>query len=401
MNYRFSETIDSFKSSAVREILKLTQGRSIISLAGGLPNEQYFPLDAVRDAFARVFEQGNSVLQYGLTEGFTPLRESISKHLARKGIHAGIDNMLLTTGSQQAIDLLTKIYVDPGDVILVEKPTYLAAIQVFQSHKARLVSVDCDTDGMNPEDLERKIKLHQPKFVYVIPTFANPTGKAWSIERRQHTLDICKRNNVLILEDDPYGELRFGKGEPLPSIFSLGGEADGNPVIYTSTFSKIVAPALRTGWVVGDKEVIRHMARAKQAADLHSSTMDQQAIHQIFESFDIYGHIDLIRTQYEIRMHQMIDLLKAQNWEGVKWVEPKGGMFIWVEMPQHIDTAELMKFAVEEGVAFVPGVSFYADEPQTNSMRLNFTHTDYEEMKTAFERLNRAIEKLQSVAVQP
>ncbi len=215
MNYRFSETIDSFKSSAVREILKLTQGRSIISLAGGLPNEQYFPLDAVRDAFARVFEQGNSVLQYGLTEGFTPLRESISKHLARKGIHAGIDNMLLTTGSQQAIDLLTKIYVDPGDVILVEKPTYLAAIQVFQSHKARLVSVDCDTDGMNPEDLERKIKLHQPKFVYVIPTFANPTGKAWSIERRQHTLDICKRNNVLILEDDPYGELRFGKGEPL------------------------------------------------------------------------------------------------------------------------------------------------------------------------------------------
>ncbi len=143
------------------------------------------------------------------------------------------------------------------------------------------------------------------------------------------------------------------------------------------------------------------MARAKQAADLHSSTMDQQAIHQIFESFDIYGHIDLIRTQYEIRMHQMIDLLKAQNWDGVKWVEPKGGMFIWVEMPQHIDTAELMKFAVEEGVAFVPGVSFYADEPQTNSMRLNFTHTDYEEMKTAFERLNRAIEKLQSVAVQP
>ncbi len=177
MNYRFSETIDSFKSSAVREILKLTQGRSIISLAGGLPNEQYFPLDAVRDAFARVFEQGNSVLQYGLTEGFTPLRESISKHLARKGIHAGIDNMLLTTGSQQAIDLLTKIYVDPGDVILVEKPTYLAAIQVFQSHKARLVSVDCDTDGMNPEDLERKIKLHQPKFVYVIPTFATRQEK--------------------------------------------------------------------------------------------------------------------------------------------------------------------------------------------------------------------------------
>ncbi|MEK8130981.1 PLP-dependent aminotransferase family protein [Paenibacillus filicis] len=399
MKYRFSETIDSFKSSAVREILKLTQGRSIISLAGGLPNEQYFPVDAVRDAFSRVFERGNGVLQYGLTEGYTPLRESISKHLARKGIQAGVDNMLLTTGSQQAIDLLTKIYVDPGDVILVEKPTYLAAIQVFQSHKAKLVSVDGDEHGMNPEDLEQKIKLHQPKFVYVIPTFANPTGKAWSLERRQSALDICKRNDVLILEDDPYGELRFGEGEPLPSIYSLGGEANGNPVVYTSTFSKIVAPALRTGWVVGDQEVIRHIARAKQAADLHSSTMDQQAIHEIFENFDIYGHIDLIRTQYELRMRQMIDLLKAQQWEGVHWIEPKGGMFVWVEMPQHIDTAELMKFAVEEGVAFVPGASFYADEPQTNTMRLNFTHTDTEEMKTAFERLDRAIKRFEAAKV--
>ncbi|SDE22220.1 2-aminoadipate transaminase [Paenibacillus sp. UNCCL117] len=400
MKYRFSETIDSFKSSAVREILKLTQGRSIISLAGGLPNEQYFPVDAVRDAFARVFERGNGVLQYGLTEGYTPLRESISKHLARKGIQAGIDNMLLTTGSQQAIDLLTKIYVDPGDVILVEKPTYLAAIQVFQSHKAKLVSVDGDADGMNPEDLERKIKQYQPKFVYVIPTFANPTGKAWSLERRQSTLDICKRNNVLILEDDPYGELRFGGGDPLPSIFSLGGEANGNPVVYTSTFSKIVAPALRTGWVVGDQEVIRHIGRAKQAADLHSSTMDQQAIHEIFEHFDIYGHIDLIRTQYELRMRQMIDLLQAQNWEDVRWLEPKGGMFVWVEMPEHIDTTELMKYAVEEGVAFVPGASFYADEPQTNTMRLNFTHTDSEEMKLAFERLDRAIKRFQSAAIR-
>lgn len=399
MNYRFSDTVDSFKSSAVRDILKLTQGHQIISLAGGLPNDQYFPLDAVREAFNRVFEQGSRVLQYGLTEGFTPLREVLSKHLERKNIKAGIHNMLLTTGSQQAIDLLTRVYIDPGDVILVEKPTYLAAIQVFQSRKAKIVSVDCDENGMNLEDLERKIKQHQPKLIYVIPTFSNPSGKAWNLERRVGTLQICKRNNVLILEDDPYGELRFGDGEPYPSLFSLDEGANGSAVVYTSTFSKIVAPALRTGWVVGDESIIVNMTRAKQAADLHSSTMDQQALYQLFTHFDIYSHIDLIRTQYEKRMRLMVDLLKKKNWDGVRWIEPKGGMFIWVEMPKEIDTQELFKFAVEEGVGFVPGVSFFADEPESNFMRMNFTHTDSDDMVIAFDRLERAIQKMRQTVL--
>ncbi|GAA4880940.1 PLP-dependent aminotransferase family protein [Paenibacillus vulneris] len=393
MDYRFSDTTESFKSSAVREILKLTQGKSIISLAGGLPNEQYFPIDAVRDAFSRVFDEGKQVLQYGLTEGFTPLRESISRHLQRKQIHVGIDDMLLTTGSQQAIDLLTRVYVDPGDVILVERPTYLAALQIFQSRQARIVSVDCDDDGMNLTDLENKIQQYNPKLIYVIPTFSNPSGKAWSLERRKGALDICKRNNVLILEDDPYGELRFGGEEALPSLFALDEHPNGC-VIYTSTFSKIVAPALRTGWAIGDPRVIRHMTRAKQAADLHSSSMDQQALHQLFLHFDLYGHIDLVRTEYEKRMRQMVELLKQQDWNGARWIEPKGGMFIWVELPEHINTEELLKLAVEEGVAFVPGVSFYADEPKHNTMRLNFTHTDTKQMMEGIERLNRAIHKV-------
>ncbi|AFC27614.1 putative aminotransferase [Paenibacillus mucilaginosus 3016] len=396
MEYRFSDTIESFKSSAVREILKLTQGKSIISLAGGLPNEQFFPIDAVKSAFAQVFDQGKGVLQYGLTEGFTPLRQSLSKHLERKGIRASVDNMLLTTGSQQAIDLLTRVYIDPGDVILVEKPTYLAAIQVFQSRKARIISVDCDADGMNLQDLESKILEQAPKMVYVIPTFANPTGKAWSLERRQGTLDICSRHGVLILEDDPYGELRFGGGDTFPSIFSLAGEANGSPVVYTSTFSKIVAPALRTGWVVGDQNVITHMTRAKQAADLHSSTMDQQALHVLLENFDLYAHIDLIRTEYEARMRQMVGLLRSKNWEGMQFIEPQGGMFVWVEMPESVDTGVLMKYAVEEGVAFVPGIPFFADQPQHNTMRLNFTHTDSQQMVEAFDRLDRALQKMQA-----
>lgn len=394
MNYRFSNTINSFKSSAVREILKLTQGQSIISLAGGLPNEQYFPIDAVKDAFARVFDEGKQVLQYGLTEGFTPLRHSIAKHLEHKNIHVGIDDMLLTTGSQQAIDLLTRVYIDPGDVILVERPTYLAALQIFQSRDARIVSVDCDADGMSLSDLESKIKEYNPKLAYVIPTFSNPSGKAWSLERRKGLLELCKRSGVLILEDDPYGELRFGQGEALPSIFSLDGGANGNGVVYTSTFSKIVAPALRTGWAIGDPEIIRHMTRAKQAADLHSSSMDQQALHQLFLHFDIYAHIDLVRSEYESRMQQMVSLLEQQNWPGVHWIEPKGGMFVWVEMPEHVQTEQLLKLAVEEGVAFVPGSSFYASEPQFNTMRLNFTHTDSEQMIEGIARLDRAIRKV-------
>ncbi|PZE20769.1 PLP-dependent aminotransferase family protein [Paenibacillus xerothermodurans] len=394
MEYRFSDTIDSFKSSAVREILKLTQGKSIISLAGGLPNEQYFPIEAVKDAFNRVFEEGKQVLQYGLTEGYTPLRQSVAKHMERKNIHVGVDDMLITTGSQQAIDLLTRVYIDPGDVILVERPTYLAAIQIFQSHKARIISVECDADGMNLSDLELKIEQYNPKMIYVVPTFSNPAGKAWSVERRLGTLNICKRKNVLILEDDPYGELRFGGGEALPSIFSLDKHPEGCGVVYTSTFSKIVAPALRTGWAIGDPQVIRQMARAKQAADLHSSTMDQQALHQLFQHFDLNAHIDLVRTEYEKRMRQMVDLLHRQDWAGARWIEPKGGMFIWVELPEHIDTEQLLKLAVEEGVAFVPGISFYADEPQRNAMRLNFTHTDYAQMVEGFTRLDRAIQKM-------
>lgn len=391
MEYRFSSTMDSFKSSAVREILKLTQGKSIISLAGGLPNEQYFPIEAVRDAFSRVFDQGKQVLQYGLTEGYTPLRESIAKHLERKNIHVGIDDMLITTGSQQAINLLTNVMIDPGDVILVERPTYLAAIQIFQSYKAKIVSVDCDADGMDLNDLEQKIREHKPKMAYVIPTFSNPSGKAWSLERRKGTLDICKRNNVLILEDDPYGELKFGSDEAFPSIFSLDEHPHGSCVVYTSTFSKIVAPALRTGWAIGDPTVIQNMTRTKQAADLHSSTMDQHALHQLFEHFDLYAHIDLVRGEYEKRMHQMVDLLKQHNWPGTRWIEPKGGMFIWLELPAHIDTEQLLKQAVQEGVAFVPGASFFADNPERNTMRLNFTHTDYEQMVEGFERLNRVI----------
>lgn len=395
MNYRFSARLGTFSSSAVREILKLTQKKSVISFAGGLPAEEHFPVGAVGEAFERVLAEGNKALQYGLTEGYLPLRESICRWMGRKGVTVTPDDMLLTTGSQQAIDLLTRIYIDPGDVILVERPTYLSALQVFRSYGASLVSVNTDADGMDLDDLAAKLKQYRPKMVYVIPTFSNPTGKAWSLERRQGLLKLCRDNDTLILEDDPYGELKFGDASiTYPSVFSLDQHPAGSCVVYTSTFSKTVAPALRTGWVMADPEIIRHMARAKQAADLHSSSLDQQTLYQLMEHFDLDAHIAFVRKEYEKRMRQMADLLKEQQWPGVSWNEPKGGMFFWLELPKHIDAAELLKTAVELGVAFVPGATFYAEDPQHNTMRMNFTHTDYEGTITGMQRMSQAMESV-------
>ncbi|TFE28131.1 PLP-dependent aminotransferase family protein [Cohnella luojiensis] len=396
MKLQFSKRLDTFSSSAVREILKLTQKKSIISFAGGLPAEEHFPVAAIGEAFQRVLAAGNKALQYGLTEGYLPLRESICEWMGSKGVTVTPDDMLLTTGSQQAIDLLTRIYIDAGDVILVEKPTYLSALQVFRSYGAALVSVETDADGMDLADLAAKLKQHKPKMVYVIPTFSNPTGKAWSMERRLGVLKQCRESDTLILEDDPYGELKFGDASvKYPSLFSLDQHPTGSCVVYTSTFSKTVAPALRTGWVMADPEIIRHMARAKQAADLHSSSLDQQTLYQLMEHFDLDGHIEFVRKEYESRMRQMADLLQEQEWPGVTWIEPKGGMFFWLELPESVDTAELLKTAVDLGVAFVPGVSFFAEnDAPKNTMRLNFTHNDFEGTINGMKRLNQAMESV-------
>ncbi|MFC5528638.1 PLP-dependent aminotransferase family protein [Cohnella yongneupensis] len=392
MKYQFSARLGTFSSSAVREILKLTQKKSIISFAGGLPAEEHFPVAAIGEAFQRVLAAGNKALQYGLTEGYLPLRESICKWVGTKGVNVTPDDMLITTGSQQAIDLLTRIYIDQGDVILVERPTYLSALQVFRSYGATLVSVDTDKDGMDLDDLAAKLKQYKPKMVYVIPTFSNPTGNAWSLERRLGVLKQCRESDTLILEDDPYGELKFGDASvTYPSLFSLDQHPNGSCVVYTSTFSKTVAPALRTGWVMGDPEIIRHMARAKQAADLHSSSLDQQTLHQLMEHFDLAAHIEFVRKEYEKRMRQMADLLQEQAWPGVTWNEPKGGMFFWLEVPESVNTSDLLKTAVDLGVAFVPGVTFFAEESKFNNMRLNFTHNDAEGTVRGMERLSQAM----------
>ncbi|MED4583166.1 PLP-dependent aminotransferase family protein [Brevibacillus choshinensis] len=399
MEYSFSKSVEALSSSAVREILKLTQGNQVLSLAGGLPAEDSFPIAEMREAFDRSFDLGAKSLQYGLTDGYLPLREWVAARMKQKHMNVGVDNMLLTTGSQQAVDLLCRVYLDEGDVVLVENPTYLAAVQLFQFRGIRAIPVDGDAEGMDMDDLAAKIAKYRPKMAYVIPTFANPTGKVWSLERRLGLLRQCKDNNILILEDDPYGEIQFDGQAPYRSIFSLDEHPTDSCVVYTSTFSKIVAPGLRTGWAIGDSRVIQMMVKAKQAVDLQSSTIDQIALHQLLSHFDLESHIEKIRASYKERMEWMNELLTQQQWADVTWEKPRGGMFLWVNLPENVDAEKLLALCVKEGVAFVPGKPFFAEEAKVNTMRLNYTLLNHDDTQLAITRLGKALAQYQQSQV--
>lgn len=395
MNYSFAPQTKTYQSSAVRDILKVTQQGHVISFAGGLPSEEIFPLEQVKIAYEKVFASGKSSLQYGLTEGFTPLREAIQTKMDRKGISSNPDNILITTGSQQVIDLFSRVLLSPGDVVLTEDPTYLSALQVFRSYGAQVVAVNSDDNGMDPEDLQAKIEILHPKFIYIIPTFSNPDGKVWSNERRQDLLSLCYKYNVLILEDDPYGDIQFHQEEEYHPIAAF--DTHQSHVLYTSTFSKSVVPALRTGWVTGPIEVIKMMTQAKQMNDLHSSSIDQQALYYLLRDFNLDSHIDLLRSEYYKRMTTMRDCLSKVGSGLFTWKEPKGGMFLWVEGNEQLNTTILLGEAVEKGVAFVPGAPFYVNQPKHNTFRLNFSHSTPDTIKLGMDRLVEVLLKPQVV----
>lgn len=404
MKINYSAMTDHLGSSAVRDILKITQGKDIISLAGGLPGEELFPVEAVREAYNRALAGSGAALQYGLTEGYTPLREAIAGRLTAQGIPVQADEMVLTTGSQQAIDLLCKVLLDPGDAVLVEAPTYLAALQVLGSYRADIHRVESDEEGMLPEHLEEQLRTHRPKLLYTVPTFNNPSGGSWSKERREQTVELCRRYNVLILEDNPYGEIRFDEtpGSYPPSMAAIDRSTGGEScVVYTGTFSKIVAPALRTGWIVGPAGLVGMIAKAKQAADLHSSTIDQRALYELLMSFDIESHIRLISREYHSRMKRLSAKISSRGLDGAAFREPRGGMFLWLTLSERVNTTELLPFAVEQGVAFVPGEVFYSSQPMKNTMRLNFTHTPPELVPQAVERLEKALNAYKAIQESP
>lgn len=385
MKYPFANRVRGLQSSAIRDILKVVGSGDVISFAGGLPDGDLFPVKGIEEAFSRVFASGKTALQYAETEGYRPLREKILERMERIGIKGFTsDDLLLTTGSQQAIDLFSRIMLNPGDVVLTEDPTYLAALQVFNSYEANPVAVQCDDDGMDPEDLEAKIKEHRPKFIYVVPTFSNPAGRVWSLERRKALLELAKKYNIVIFEDNPYGELQFNREETYTPLTALD---NGESVLYTSTFSKIATPGLRTGWVVGPNEIIRMMTQAKQANDIHSDSVAQRALYELMTNFDLDGHVERLINVYRERMEVMAKCLEEANLPDTRFVKPRGGMFFWVEVEKSLNTTELLQEAVAKGVAFVPGEPFYAGNPKRNTMRLNYTYSSPEIIKKGMDIL--------------
>ncbi len=383
--------MERLKPSAVREILKVAERPDILSFAGGLPAPELFPMAAIAQAHTEVLaEEGRSALQYSTTEGFGPLREWIRAHMAERGLRGATDQVLITNGSQQGIDLVAKALLDPGDVVVVENPSYLAALQNFAGYEADIRVVGSDDRGMRVEELEELVTECRPKLIYVVPNFHNPKGTTLSLERRHALVAFAQRHGVLILEDNPYGELRF-RGEALPALAALD---DAGVVVHLGTFSKTLAPGLRIGWAMGPREVIRAMTIIKQAADLHTATLAQRAAYRLLGQFDYEAHLSQLRTHYGARCQAMMDALETHMPEGTRWTRPDGGMFIWAELPRGLSGDAVFPRALEQRVAFVPGTSFFAADPQPRFIRLNYSNRPPEIIDEGMRRLGAVLASL-------
>ena len=396
---RYALRIKGITSSRIRELLKVTQRPGMISFGGGLPAPDVFPVQRFEEACHKVLtEQAASALQYGETEGYKPLRELLANNMARYGIKAKAENVLITSGSQQALDLIGKLFINAGDRVLVEAPTYLGALQAFNIYGAEYESVPSDEDGLRTDLLEKPLRSG-PKFMYVLPNFQNPAGTTLSEGRRHELVLLADKYGIPIVEDDPYGQLRY-EGEHLPSLVVLDrenlrrdvGYSIGN-VIYLSTFSKTLAPGLRLGWIVAPPEVISKLAQLKQGADLHTSTFTQFVAYEVARDGFLDKHVKLIRKIYGERRDVMLQALKEFFPPAVTWTHPKGGLFLWVTLPAGLDMEAVFRSALEQNVAFVPGDSFYANDPQEGSrhMRLNFSNATPEQIREGIRRLAAAV----------
>jgi 2-aminoadipate transaminase len=382
------------ESSVIRELLKLTEQPDIISFAGGLPAPDVFPVEQFREACNYVMDNfGPQALQYSTTEGYRPLREMIARHTARYNIEITADNILITSGSQQALDFIGRLFLNRGDYIVVESPTYVGALQAWNAYGAQYIPVRADKDGMIVDELEAALRIG-PKFIYVLPNFQNPSGSTLSLERRHQLIELADRYGVPIVEDDPYGQLRY-EGVHIPSIVSLdseyrglngGGHYSGN-VIYISTFSKLLAPGLRLAWVIAPPEVIRKLVMTKQAADLHTSSFNQYVAYEVAKGGFLDEHVKLIRAVYKERRDVMFEMMEEMFPQGVTWTKPKGGMFLWVTLPEEMDAKEVLKRAVERKVAFVPGEAFHPRGGGANTMRINFSYSSPETIREGVRRL--------------
>ncbi len=390
MKFKLAKRMSEIKASEIREILKVTEQPDVISFAGGLPAPELFPVKEIMEVNRLVLEsEGEKALQYTTTEGYKPLREWIANRMnSRLGTTFECENILITHGSQQALDLTGKVFLDEGDVVFCESPTYLAAISAFRAYGCSFIEIPSDNEGMNINALEEEIKkTANARLIYIISDFQNPTGRTWSLERRQQLADISARYEIPVLEDNPYGELRF-EGDYLPSTKSF--DKTGN-VLCTGTFSKIFCPGYRIGWIAGEKDIISKYALVKQGADLQCNTIAQMEISKFLSTYDIDVHIEKIRKTYHKRRDIMVHTMTEAFPESVNFTPPQGGLFAWVELPSNINARDVLDVCLEQKVAFVPGGSFFPNGGHENTLRLNFSNMPEERIVTGIRILGKVL----------
>lgn len=389
MKYEFAARMGKVPRSFVREILKVTEDPEIISFAGGLPNPESFPYHDIKEVAVQVLEEsGAQALQYSTTEGYYPLREWVSNRYQSKGVKVDPEEVLVTNGSQQGLDLVGKIFLNQKDPVLVERPTYLAALQSFGLYEPVFHSVPLEEDGVDVNRLEEVLHEFDPKLFYAVPNFQNPTGISYSLKRRKEVARVLTGSNTVFVEDNPYGEIRF-MGEDHPPVKAFLEES-----VLLGSFSKIVSPGIRLGWITAPAEVMDKLVTAKQASDLHSSLLSQMIVHRYLSLYDVDAHLRKIRKMYKSQRDIMVSLIQEEFPEDVQYTAPEGGMFLWVTLPEGMSSLELFEMALKEKVAFVPGQAFYAEEPQFNTLRMNFSNSSEEKIEEGIKRLGNVIKKL-------
>lgn len=395
---QFADRLNNVETSAIRELFKLLGKPGIISFAGGFPDSAMFDVDGIRAASnAALAEEPGAALQYGATEGYNPLREQLAAFMASKGATSvAADNLIVTTGSQQALDLLGKTLISPGDKVIVEGPTFLATIQCFRLYGAELISAPIDANGVKTDELEALIAEHKPKFVYLIPTFGNPSGAMLSAARRKAVLEMAVKHNTLIVEDDPYGDLYFGDAPP-PSLLNLSASVPGSRelLVHCGSLSKVLSPGLRVGWMIAPAELLAKATMCKQFSDAHTSTFAQATAAQYLKAGRMPATLANVRKVYAERAQAMGDALRKELGEAIEFVQPQGGLFVWARLTgaggKVADGNVLAKRAIEKGVAFVPGTPFFCANPDHATLRLSFATADVEKIREGVARLGQAV----------
>ena len=390
MELNFAKRMSFLKASEIREILKVTEREDVISFAGGLPAPELFPVAEIREMCRIVLDEaGTKALQYTTTEGYAPLREWIARRMnERLGTAFDRDDVLITHGSQQGLDLTGKVFLDEGDVVLCESPTYLAAISAFRAYGCRFIEIPTDGNGMLPDALEDALRATENvKLIYVIPTFQNPTGRTWSLERRRKLAELSARYGVAVVEDNPYGELRF-EGEHLPSVKSF--DTAGN-VLCTGSFSKIFCPGFRIGWIAGDKDIIRRYVLVKQGTDLQCNTFAQMVLAEYLKRYDIDRHIEKIVEVYKRRRDVAVESMERYIPDRIEFTRPEGGLFTWIELPEGISARRILDDCLKQKIAFVPGGSFYPNVHRENTFRLNYSNMPEDRIEKGLRVLGEVV----------